>query len=60
MPVVSPKFLGAEGPAFRQTIDAVSEKLTTEAMQKMNAAVDIDKQSPADVAQQFLKANSLV
>jgi glycine betaine/choline ABC-type transport system substrate-binding protein len=28
-------------------------------MQRMNAAVDIDKQSPASVAQQFLQANGL-
>jgi osmoprotectant transport system substrate-binding protein len=34
--------------------------LTTEAMQRMNAAVAIDKQNPADVAQQFLQANGLV
>ena len=35
-------------------------KLTNEAMQKMNAAVDLDKQKPADVAKQFLQANSLL
>jgi osmoprotectant transport system substrate-binding protein len=58
-PVVSTKVLKAEGPAFQQTIEAVDAKLTTEAMQQMNAAVDIDKQSPADVAQKFLAANGL-
>jgi osmoprotectant transport system substrate-binding protein len=50
----------AAGPAFTQTIDAVSAKLTTEAMQQMNAAVDIDKQDPAAVAKQFLQANGLL
>ena len=35
-------------------------KLTTEAMRKMNAAVDIDKQTPAAVAKQFLEANNLL
>lgn len=59
-PIVSTRVLEAQGPAFQETIDAVSEKLTTEAMQQMNAAVDIDKQQPADVAQQFLQANELV
>jgi osmoprotectant transport system substrate-binding protein len=58
-PVVSTKVLRAEGPAFAQTLDDVSQKLTTRAMQQMNAAVAIDKQSPADVAQQFLAANGL-
>jgi glycine betaine/choline ABC-type transport system substrate-binding protein len=28
-------------------------------MQKMNAAVDLDKQKPAAVAKQFLQANGL-
>jgi osmoprotectant transport system substrate-binding protein len=58
-PVVSQKVLDREGPAFAQTLNAVTAKLTTEAMSKMNAAVDIDKRKPADVAQAFLQANSL-
>lgn len=58
-PIVSTKVLNAEGPAFAETLNAVSERLTTRAMQQMNAAVDIDKQSPAEVAQQFLEANGL-
>jgi osmoprotectant transport system substrate-binding protein len=59
-PIVSSKVLSAEGPGFAQTLNAVSQQLTTKAMQQMNAAVAIDKQSPADVAQQFLQANGLV
>jgi osmoprotectant transport system substrate-binding protein len=59
-PIVSTRVLRAEGPAFEETLNAVSEKLTTEAMQQMNAAVAIDKQSPADVARRFLEANELV
>jgi osmoprotectant transport system substrate-binding protein len=59
-PIVSTDVLRAEGPAFARTLNAVSRKLTTRAMQQMNAAVAIDKQSPADVAQQFLQANGLV
>jgi osmoprotectant transport system substrate-binding protein len=47
-------------PAFVDVVNAVSAKLTTEAMQQMNAAVDIDKQDPADVAKQFLQANGLL
>jgi osmoprotectant transport system substrate-binding protein len=46
-PVVSQKVLTAEGPAFAATLNAVSALLTTQAMQKMNAAVDLDKRKPA-------------
>jgi osmoprotectant transport system substrate-binding protein len=58
-PIVSSKVLRAEGPGFAATLDAVSRVLTTRAMQQMNAAVAIDKKSPADVAQQYLQANGL-
>ncbi len=58
-PVISKKKLKAEGPLFQQTLDAVSAKLTTAAMQKMNAAVSLDKQSAASVAHTFLAANGL-
>jgi osmoprotectant transport system substrate-binding protein len=59
-PIVSKKVLTQQGPEFAATLNAVSAKLTTEAMQKMNAAVDLDKQKPAAVAKQFLQANGLV
>jgi osmoprotectant transport system substrate-binding protein len=59
-PIVSQKVLNAQGPDFADTLNAVSAKLTTEAMQKMNAAVDLDKQKPASVAKQFLQANGLL
>jgi osmoprotectant transport system substrate-binding protein len=59
-PIVSKKVLTAQGPEFATTLNAVSAKLTTEAMQKMNAAVDLDKQKPAAVAKQFLQANGLL
>jgi osmoprotectant transport system substrate-binding protein len=59
-PVVSKKVLTAEGPAFQQTLNAVSAKLNNEAMQTMNAAVDLDKQDPSTVAKAFLNANGLL
>ncbi len=59
-PVVSNKTLDAQGPEFARTLNAVSAKLTNDAMQTMNSAVDISKKKPADVAQTFLKANGLV
>jgi osmoprotectant transport system substrate-binding protein len=58
-PVIKKSVLAAEGPAFEQTLNKVSSLLTLKAIQQMNAAVSIDKQSATSVAQQFLKANGL-
>jgi osmoprotectant transport system substrate-binding protein len=58
-PVVRKSVLTAEGPAFEQTLDAVSALLTTKAIQQMNSAVSIDKQSATSVAHGFLAANGL-
>jgi osmoprotectant transport system substrate-binding protein len=60
VPIFSKKTIDAQGPAFSQTINAVSAKLTVPAMQQMNAAVDLDKQNPAEVAKKFLQANGLL
>ncbi|MBB4663521.1 osmoprotectant transport system substrate-binding protein [Conexibacter arvalis] len=59
-PVVSTRALDAQGQGFQETVDAISRVLTTEAMQRMNAAVDIDKQDAAEVARQYLEANGLL
>jgi osmoprotectant transport system substrate-binding protein len=58
-PVVKKSVLAAEGPAFAETIKKVSALLTIPAVQQMNKAVSIDKQSATTVAAQFLKANGL-
>ena len=58
-PIVSKKVVAAEGPAFADTINKVSALLTIPAIQKMNAAVALEQQSPAAVAHQFLAANGL-
>ncbi len=58
-PVVKQSVLSAEGPAFAETLNKVSALLTIPAIQQMNKAVSIDKQAPATVAEQFLKANNL-
>jgi osmoprotectant transport system substrate-binding protein len=60
VPIFSSKTIAAQGPAFSQTLNAVSAKLTVPAMQQMNAAVDLDKNSPAAVAKKFLQANNLL
>jgi osmoprotectant transport system substrate-binding protein len=58
-PVVKQSVLAAEGPVFAETLNKVSALLTIPAMQQMNKAVSIDKQSAASVAKQFLAANGL-
>jgi len=58
-PLVRKSVLSSEGPAFAQTLNAVSSKLTTSAIQRMNAAVDVHHRTPADVAHSFLAANGL-
>jgi osmoprotectant transport system substrate-binding protein len=60
VPVVSQKVLAAEGPAFAATIDRVSALLTTPVMRRLNAAVDVSHQDPAQVARQFLQAHGLI
>ncbi|MHB1817391.1 MAG: ABC transporter substrate-binding protein [Streptosporangiaceae bacterium] len=58
--VIKASLLKRLGPAFQRTYAAVTNLLTTRAMQAMNKAVAIDKQSPALVAQAFLKANHML
>ena len=60
VPVVSQKVLREEGPAFRRSLNAVSAKLTNGALQRMNGAVDLRGQKPADVARRFLRQNGLL
>src|SRR4051794_26568206 len=47
------------GQQFMDVINSVNKLLTAEAMTSMNAAVDLDKKKPADVAKAFLDANNL-
>src|SRR4051794_9144964 len=47
------------GQSFMDVINSVNKLLTPEAMTSMNAAVDLDKKKPADVAKAFLDANNL-
>lgn len=56
VPVVDKQVLSREGPAFAQTLNVVSATLSTEAIQELNAAVDVEHRKPADVARGFLAA----
>jgi osmoprotectant transport system substrate-binding protein len=53
------KYDALGGQEFMDVINTVNKLLTAEAMTSMNAAVDLDKKKPADVAKAFLEANNL-
>jgi len=57
-PVINRKALKAHGAKLAATIDAVSSLLSTSAMQRMNAAVDIEQRTPREVAADFLRQNA--
>jgi osmoprotectant transport system substrate-binding protein len=58
-PIVKTSVVTSLGSKFTTTVNAVSAKLTQNAMVAMNKAVIVDKQSAASVASAFLKANGL-
>jgi len=60
VPVVKKSVLAKEGPAFKQTLNAVSKLLTTDAIVAMNKAVQIDQKDPGAVAKAFLQANHML
>ncbi len=43
------------GPDYQATIEQVQEGLTLEVMQELNARVDVDKETPEDVAAAYLQ-----
>ena len=58
-PIVKTSVATALGSKFTKTVNAVSAKLTQNAIVAMNKAVIVDKKSAAKVAKAFLKANGL-
>jgi osmoprotectant transport system substrate-binding protein len=58
-PIVKTSVVTSLGSKFTTTVNAVSAKLTQNAIVAMNKAVIVDKQSAAAVASAFLKANGL-
>ena len=59
-PVVDQELVDTLGDDFVETVDAVSETLTEEAIIAMNSAVAVDQQPEAEVARQFLEENDLL
>jgi osmoprotectant transport system substrate-binding protein len=58
-PVVRKEILD-KNPKIADALNALSAKLDNETMGKLNASVDVDKKTPEEVADQFLKANGLI
>ncbi len=59
-PIIDDAVLAAHGPGLRRAIDAVSRVLTTSAMRRMNAAVDLHGERHDAVARAFLLERGLV
>ncbi len=60
VPVVTVELVEAYGDAMTSVVNAVSSKLTTEALTQLNKQYDIDKQDASDIASGWLSANGLV
>jgi len=48
------------GPDLAATVDAVNKNLTADVMQELNARVDLDKDTPQQAAQAYLKQFKLI
>jgi osmoprotectant transport system substrate-binding protein len=59
VPLVSTEFLTAH-PDVAEPLNNLMAKLTTEALTQLNGQVAVDRQKPADVAQQWLSDNGLL
>ena len=58
-PAVNAEFL-ADNPDLEDVFNALSEALTTDDLASMNLEVDLERQKPEDVAQQFLEDKGLL
>ena len=47
-------------PDLAKTIDLIQKPLTDDAMQELDARVDLDKKDPAEVAKEYLQETGLV
>lgn len=59
LPVVRDDVADSHGDALVETIDAVTERLTTEDLRELNAEIEISQKAPEDVAEQWLKEQGL-
>ncbi|MQA09773.1 MAG: glycine/betaine ABC transporter substrate-binding protein [Pseudonocardiaceae bacterium] len=59
LPVISSDVLKKRGKELQNTIDAVTEKLTTKELLELNRRVEQDGEDPADVAKDWLEARNI-
>jgi osmoprotectant transport system substrate-binding protein len=58
--VVRQELADEAGAALEDIVGQVQEGLTDEVMQELNARVDLDKKTPAEVAAEYLKESGLI
>jgi osmoprotectant transport system substrate-binding protein len=58
--LVKQDFVEKAGPDLQKTIELVNQGLTAPAIQELIARVDLDKQTPEDVAEQYLKESGYI
>ena len=59
IPAVNSEFL-ADNPDVADALNKLAETLTTEDLTALNTQVDLEREDPADVAQQYLEDNDLL
>jgi len=60
VPIASKELADAGGSALADTLNAITAKLTTEALTQLGASINIDHNEIPDVAKKFLKDNGLI
>lgn len=60
LPLASSELADAGGADLAETLNAITAKLTTEALTELGVAININHELIADVAQQFLQDNGLL
>ena len=58
--ITTPKVVQQAGPDLEKTIEQVNKPLDLKTIQELNARVDIDKKTPAQVASEYLKSAGFV
>jgi glycine betaine/choline ABC-type transport system substrate-binding protein len=58
--ITDPATVKKAGPDYQKTIEQVQRGLSLPVIQELNARVDIDKQTPADVAAEYLKESGYI
>jgi osmoprotectant transport system substrate-binding protein len=58
--VVRKQAADAAGPDLQKTVELINKQLTDDTMQELNARVDLDRQDPAQVANDYLHRAGLI